>query len=58
MENTKIVINPSNPSNEVSLEFTLISDHEKILSKYREKLKVQDRPLDLNTLYNAKPKMT
>ena len=49
MENSKIVIIPSTSGIQVSLEFQLLSDH----VKYRENLKLPDRPLDLNTVYNA-----
>ena len=48
-ENSKIVIFPSTSGIQVSLEFLLLSDH----VKYRQNLKLPDRSLDLNTLYNA-----
>ena len=49
----KIEIIPSNSGTEVSLVFPLLSEHEKFVNKYRENLKLPDRPLDLNTLFNA-----
>ena len=49
MENCKIVIFPSVSGIQVSLEFLLLSDH----VKYRQILKLPDRSLDLNTLFNA-----
>ena len=53
MENSKIVIIPSTSGIQVSLEFLLLSVHVKLVNKYRENLKLPDRPLDLNTVYNA-----
>ena len=54
MDNKKIVINLSISGIEISLDFTLLSDYENLVKKYQENLKLPERPLDLNTLFNAK----
>ena len=47
-------INPSFSGLQISVELPILSEHERIVSKYRENLKLPERPLDLNTLFNAK----
>ena len=54
MENNKIVVNPSTSGISISLDFPLLKDHQNLVNKYREKLNMPDRHLDLNTLFNAK----
>ena len=54
MDNKKIVINPSISGIEKSLDFPLLSDYLNLVNKYQENLKLPERPLDLNTLFNAK----
>ena len=54
MSNNQIVINPSTSSIQVTLDFQISSENEKLVTKYREKLKMSERPLDLNSLFNAK----
>ena len=47
-------INPSTSGIQISVELPILSEHERLVSKYRENLKLPERPLDLNTLFNAK----
>ena len=54
MNNKNIVINPTTSGISVDLDFQLLSDHANLVKKYRENLKLPDRPLDLNILFNAK----
>ena len=54
MNNKNIIINPSTSGISLTLDFPLLPDHANLVKKYREKLKLPDRPLDLNTLFNAK----
>ena len=54
MSNNQIVVNPSTSGIQVSIDFQFSSEHKKLLTKFRENLKLPERPLDLNTLFNAK----
>ena len=54
MNKKKIVINPSTSGISVGLDLLLLPDHANLVKKYRENLKLPDRPLDLNILFNAK----
>ena len=54
MENKKIVIYQSIFSILTSLGLPLLEDHQDLVNKHRENLKLPDRPLNLNTLFNAK----
>ena len=54
MNNNNIVINPTTSGISVDLEFKLLPNHINLVKKYRENLKLPDRPLDLNILFNAK----
>ena len=54
MSNNKIVINPSTSNIQVAVEFLILSKHEKLVTKYGENLKLPERSLDINTLFNAK----
>ena len=54
MSNNQIVVNPSTSGIQVSIEFQISSEHKKLVTKFRENLKLLERPLDLNTLFNAK----
>ena len=54
MNNKNIVINPILSGISVDLDFQLLPDHANLVKKYRENLKLPDRPLDLNILFNAK----
>ena len=54
MDYKKFVINPSTSSILLSLGFLFLPDHANLVKKYRETLKLTERPLDLNTLFNAK----
>ena len=54
MNNKNIVINPSTSGISVDLDYPLLPDHSNLVKKYRENLKLPDRPLDLNILFNAK----
>ena len=46
MSNNQTVINSSTSSIQVTVEFPISSKHEKLVTKYREKLKLPERPLD------------
>ena len=46
MDDKKIVINPSTSGIQIFLDFPLLSDHVNIVNKYRENLKLPQRPLD------------
>ena len=54
MSNNQIVVNPSTSGIQVSIDFQIPSEHKKLVTKFRENLKLPERPLDLNTLFNAK----
>ena len=54
MSNNQIVVNPSTSGIQVSIDFQISSEHKKLVTKFRENLKLPERPLDLNTLFNAK----
>ena len=64
MNNKNIVINPTTsgyldfhyliPLLSLALDFPLLPDHANLVKKYRENLKLAERPLDLNILFNAK----
>ena len=54
MNNKNIVINPTTSGISVDLDFQLLPDHANLVKKYREKLKLPDRPLDLNILVALK----
>ena len=54
MSNNQIVVNPSTSGIQVSIDFQISSEHKKLVTKFRENHKLLDRPLDLNTLFNAK----
>ena len=54
MSNNQIVVNPSTSGIHVSIDFQIFSDHKNLVTKFRENLKLPERPLDLNTLFNAK----
>ena len=54
MSNNQIAVNPSTSGIQVSTDFQISSEHKKLVTKYRENLKLPERPLDLNTLFNAK----
>ena len=53
INNMNIVINPSTSGISVDLDLSLLTDHANLVKKYRENLKLPDRPLDLNILFNA-----
>ena len=44
MENSQTVINPSTSGIEVSLEISLLPDHEKLVKNTAKKLKLPDQP--------------
>ena len=52
--NNQIVVNPSTSGIQVSIDFQIFPEHKKLVTKFRENLKLPERPLDLNTLFNAK----
>ena len=54
MNHKKFVINPSTSGISLALDFPLLPDHANLVKKYRENLKLPNRPLDLNNLFNAK----
>ena len=54
MSNNQIVVNPFTSGIQVSIDFQISSEHKKLVTKFRENLKLTERPLDLNTLFNAK----
>ena len=54
MSNNQIVINPSISGSQVTIDFPISSEHKKLVFKYREILKLPERPSDLNSLFNAK----
>ena len=54
MSDNQIVIDPSTSSIQVTVEFPISSEHEKLVTKYRAYLKLTERPLELNTLFKAK----
>ena len=54
MNHKNIVINPSTSGISVDLDLSLLPDHTNLVKKYRENLKLPDRPLDLNIPFNAK----
>ena len=54
MNHKNIVINPSASGISVDLDLSLLLDHVNLVKKYRENLKLPDRPLDLNILFNTK----
>ena len=54
MNHKNIVINPSTSGISVDLDLSLLPDHANLVKNYRENLKLPDRPLDLNILFNAK----
>ena len=54
MSNNQIVVNPSTSGIQVSIDFQISSEHKKLVTKFRESLKLPERPLDLNTLFIAK----
>ena len=54
MNHKNIVINPTTSGISVDLDYPLLPDHANLVKKYRENLKLPDRPLDLNILFNAK----
>ena len=54
MSNNRIVLNPSTSGIQLSIDFQISSEHKKLVTKFRENLKLPEIPLDLNTLFNAK----
>ena len=54
MSNNQIVVNPSTSGIQVRNDLQISSEHIKLATKYRENLKLPERLLDLNTLFNAK----
>ena len=54
MKNKNIVINHTTSGISLALDFPLLPDHANLVKKYRENLKLPDRPLDLNILFKAK----
>ena len=54
MNHKNIVINLSTSGISVGLDLPLLSDHANLVKNYRENLKLPDRLLDLNVLFNAK----
>ena len=54
MNHKNIVINPSISGISLALDFPLLPDHANLVKKYRENLKLPNRPLGLNILFNAK----
>ena len=54
MSNSQIASIPFTSDIQVTVEFLTLSELEKLVNKYREKLKLPERPLDFNTLFNAK----
>ena len=54
MNHKNIVINLTTSGISVDLDYPLLPDHANLVKKYRENLKLPDRPLDLNILFNAK----
>ena len=49
-----VIINPSTFGISVDLDLPLLPDHANLVKKFRENLKLPDRPLDLNIIFNAK----
>ena len=54
MSNNQILVNPSTSGIQVTIDFQFSSEHKKLVTKYREKLKLTKRSLDFGTLVNAK----
>ena len=54
MSNNQIVINLSTSSIQVTAEFPISSDNEKLVNKYREYLKLTEQLWELNTLFKSK----
>ena len=54
MSNNQIVINPSTYGIQVTIDYQISSEHKKLVTKYRENLKLPKKLLDFNTLFNAK----
>ena len=54
MSNNQIVVNPSTSGIQVAIDLQISSEHIKLVTKYRENLKLPERLLDLSTLFNAK----
>ena len=54
MSNNQIIVNPFTSGIQVLIDFQISSEHKKLVTKFRENLKLTERPLDLNTLFNAK----
>ena len=51
MENSQTVINPSTSGIEVSLEISLLPDHEKLVKKYRKTIKVARSTIGFEYLF-------
>ena len=54
MSTNQIVINPSTSGIQVTIDYQISSEHKKLVTKYRENLKLPEKPLDLNSLFKAK----
>ena len=54
MNHRNIIINPSISGISVDSDLSLLPDNANLVKKYRENLKLPDRPLDFNILFNVK----
>ena len=54
MSKDQIVINPSTSRNQVTVEFPILSEYEKLVTKYRENFKLPEGPWVLNSLFSAR----
>ena len=54
MSNNQIVINPSTSGNQVTVEFPILSEYEKLVTKYRENLKLPEQTWVQSSLFNAR----
>ena len=54
MLNNQIVIIPPTSGIQVKVEFPILSKRENLVTNYRESLKLSERPLDVNSLFNSK----
>ena len=48
MSNNQILNNPSTSGIHVTIDFQVSSEHKKLVNKYRENVKLAEKPLDLN----------
>ena len=54
MSKNQMVINPSTSGIQIKVEFPILSEHKKLVTKNRDNLKLPEHPLDLNTLVISK----